>query len=100
MIVSYIPKLPGGRPVISSGVERELQHAFEGTKEVYVIWQPECEPSPFVTETATAVFRSVDELFDVVTIRNRFVWPNGDRPCRINSITTDAGELRIGIEPL
>ena len=62
MIVSYIPKLPGGRPALSSGVERELQHAFESTKEVFVIWRPDCEPSPFVTETATMVFKSVEEL--------------------------------------
>ncbi len=63
MIVSYVPELPGGGPGLSSGVERELQHAFEGTKEVYVIWRPVAEPSPFVTETATRVFRSIDELF-------------------------------------
>ncbi|MFO0973925.1 MAG: AAA family ATPase [Phycisphaerae bacterium] len=63
MIVSYIPELPSGTPGLSSGVERELQHAFETTKEVYVIWRPRVEPSPFVTETATRVFRSVDELF-------------------------------------
>src|SRR5262249_1654417 len=63
MIVSYIPELAGGIPGLSSGVERELQHAFEGTKEVYVIWRPKKEPSPFVPETAPRVFRSVDELF-------------------------------------
>ncbi len=63
MIVSYIPALPGGRPALSSGVERELQHAFESTKEVYVVWRPDDEPSPFITETATAVFRSLQELF-------------------------------------
>ncbi len=63
MIVSYIPALPGGRPAISSGVERELQHAFESTKEVFVIWRSEDEPSPFVTETATAIFKSIAELF-------------------------------------
>ena len=63
MIVSYIPELAGGIPGLSSGVERELQHAFEGTKEVYVIWRPKKEPSPFVTETATNVFRTVEELF-------------------------------------
>ena len=63
MIVSYIPELPGGRPALSSGVERELQHAFESTKEVYVVWRPDHEPSPFITETATAVFRSLAELF-------------------------------------
>jgi adenylate kinase len=63
MIVSYIPALPGGRPALSSGVERELQHAFESTKEVYVVWRPDDEPSPFITETATAVVRSLPELF-------------------------------------
>ena len=62
MIVSFIPELPDGRPGLSSGVERELQHAFEGTKEVYVVWQPKAEPSPFITETATRVFATVDEV--------------------------------------
>lgn len=63
MIVSFIPELASGLPGLSSGVERELQHAFEGTKEVYVVWTPAKEPSPFITETATRVFRTVDELF-------------------------------------
>jgi len=61
MIISLVPALPGGRVGLSSGVERELQHAHEATREVFVIWQPEAQPSPFVTETATAVFRSVGE---------------------------------------
>ncbi|MCP4247288.1 MAG: hypothetical protein GY778_09600 [bacterium] len=61
MIVSYVPEMPGGKPGLSSGVERELQHAFECTKEVYVVWKPACEPSPFITETATGVFPTVEE---------------------------------------
>ncbi len=61
MIVSYIPELPGGIPGLSSGVERELQHAFEHTKEVYVVWKPKRTPSPFITETATRTFATVDE---------------------------------------
>jgi hypothetical protein len=61
MICSYIPELPGGIPALSSGVERELQHAFEHTKEVYVVWKPKKNPSPFITETATRIFKSVDE---------------------------------------
>ena len=61
MIVSYIPEMPDGKPGLSSGVERELQHAFEVTKEVYVVWKPKSEPSPFITETTTRVFKSVDE---------------------------------------
>lgn len=61
MIVSLIPELPGGVPGLSSGVERELQHAFEHTKEVYVVWKPKKTPSPFITETATKIFASVEE---------------------------------------
>lgn len=61
LIVSYVPEMPGGKPGLSSGVERELQHAWENTKEVYVVWKPACEPSPFITETATKVFAGVDQ---------------------------------------
>jgi len=61
MIVSLIPELSDGRAALSSGVERELQHAHEATRDVFVVWQPRAEPSPFVTETATAVFASVAE---------------------------------------
>lgn len=64
MIVSYIPELPSGKPGLSSGVERELQHAFEATKEVYVVWKPRTEPSPFITETATRVFASVQDCLE------------------------------------
>ncbi|MBC23204.1 MAG: hypothetical protein CMJ32_04725 [Phycisphaerae bacterium] len=61
MIVSLVPELEGGIPGLSSGVERELQHAFEHTKEVYVVWKPKKAPSPFITETATRIFSSVEE---------------------------------------
>ena len=64
MIVSYVPTMPGGKPGLSSGVERELQHAFEGTKEVYVVWDPPSEPSPFITKTATRVFSSIEETLE------------------------------------
>jgi len=61
MIVSYIPELPDGKPALSSGVERELQHAYEATREVYVIWRPQVTPSPFITETATRLFSTTKE---------------------------------------
>lgn len=61
MIVSLVPELAGGVPGLSSGVERELQHAFEHGKEVYVVWKSKKSPSPFITETATKVFKSVPE---------------------------------------
>jgi hypothetical protein len=61
MIVSFVPALPDGRAAISSGVERELQHAHEAAKEVYVIWTAKQHPSVFVTQTANALFSSVEE---------------------------------------
>jgi adenylate kinase len=61
MIVSYIPELADGRPGLSSGVERELQHAYDHAREVYVIWRPGVAASPFVTQTATRLFTTVDE---------------------------------------
>jgi len=66
MIVSLIPQISDGdsgpaRPGIASGVERELQHAHEAAKDVFVIWTAAAAPSPFVTETATAVFGGIDE---------------------------------------
>lgn len=64
MIISLVPELPNGKPALSSGVERELHHAFEGGKEVYVVWTCRGMPSPFITETATRVFRSTQEALD------------------------------------
>lgn len=61
MIISFIPTLADGTASISSGVERELQHAHEGGKEVYVIWTSQRNPSVFVTQTATKVFVSTHE---------------------------------------
>ena len=60
MIISFIPAFPDGRAAISSGVERELQHAHEAAKEVYVIWTSKQAPSVFVTQTATKVFTDTE----------------------------------------
>ncbi len=60
MIISFIPTLADGRAAVSSGVERELQHAHEAAKEVYVIWTAKQGPSVFVTQTATKVFADTD----------------------------------------
>jgi adenylate kinase len=59
MIISFIPTMPDGRAAISSGVERELQHAHESAKEVYVIWTAKQNPSVFVTQTATVLFNDL-----------------------------------------
>ncbi|HOK65595.1 MAG TPA: AAA family ATPase [Anaerohalosphaeraceae bacterium] len=64
MIISFVPALPDGMPALSSGVERELQHAHETAKQVYVIWIPKKAPSVFVTQTASRVFSSAQEALD------------------------------------
>jgi adenylate kinase len=76
MIVSLVPELPGGIPGLSSGVERELQHAWEHAKEVYVVWKPRKNPSPFITETATRIFRSVDEALAHFESQGMFAMKN------------------------
>jgi hypothetical protein len=73
MIVSLVPELPGGIPGLSSGVERELQHAFEASKDVYVVWKPKKSPSPFITETATRVFHNVDDALAFFESKGMFV---------------------------
>ena len=48
-----------GRVAVSGGVGRELQHAHEAAKEVYVVWTSKQTPSVFVTRTATKVFNNM-----------------------------------------
>jgi adenylate kinase len=64
LIVSLVPQLKNGKPALSSGVERELHHAFEGGKEVYVIWACDGMPSPFITETASRVFKGTADAVE------------------------------------
>jgi hypothetical protein len=69
MIISFIPTMADGRAAISSGVERELQHAHEAAKEVYVIWTARQSPSVFVTQTATRVFPGISEAIEFFKAR-------------------------------
>ncbi len=76
MIVSLVPELPDGMPGLSSGVERELHHAFEHGREVYVVWKPKRGPSPFITETATQVFSSTEEALTYFEKKGMFSQSN------------------------
>ena len=76
MIVSLVPNLPDGSPGLSSGVERELHHAFEHGREVYVVWHPKKNPSPFITETSTKWFRSTEEAMDYFEQQGMFAQTN------------------------
>jgi hypothetical protein len=64
MIISFIPTLPDGRAAISSGVERELQHAHEAAKEVYLIWLAKQTPSVFITQTVTKLFPNTADALE------------------------------------
>ncbi len=80
MIVSLVPELISDTgkviPALSSGVERELQHAWEHAKEVYVVWKPSKNPSPFITETATKVFKSTEEALEYFEDQGMFAPKN------------------------
>jgi len=80
MIVSLVPELTSDTgkviPALSSGVERELQHAWEHAKEVYVVWKPSKNPSPFITETATKVFKSTEEALEYFESQAMFAQKN------------------------
>lgn len=72
MIISFIPTMADGRAAISSGVERELQHAHEAAKEVYVIWPARQSPSVFVTQTATRLFPGTIDALEFFKARYGF----------------------------
>jgi adenylate kinase len=78
MIVSFIPATADGKAAISSGVERELQHAHEAAKEVFVIWGCKKAPSVFITQTATKVFATVQEAVEFFERRQGGARGNGE----------------------
>ncbi len=44
--------------------------------------------------------RTVDEWYEGVLIPNRFVWPNGDRPFKVDRLTFSDSMLTIQIQPM
>ncbi len=62
MIIAFIPAGTGQTLLISAGVERELQHAHQTAKEVFVVCPKPELLSPFDKITVTKVFRTFDEL--------------------------------------
>ncbi|MBN1347379.1 MAG: AAA family ATPase [Phycisphaerae bacterium] len=96
MIISYIPQLADGRPGLSSGVERELQHAYEASKEVFVIWRPSREPSPFITETATRVFNTVQDALAFFQQRGDLPTAQHDASAARHDIAAPAKDTAVG----
>jgi hypothetical protein len=82
--------LPAPRAVLGRLIDPLLERARDRSSDE--------ERSPL--ESALRDVRSVDDLFKGVKVRNDFVWPNGERPFRIDSIKINDGELTLRIEPL
>ncbi|MGB0714876.1 MAG: hypothetical protein ACPGXK_03305 [Phycisphaerae bacterium] len=58
-------------------------------------WQQKVDDLP----TWLADLQSVDQLYEGMSIPNRFVWPNGKRRFRIDGISPQHGTLGVKIEP-
>ncbi|MBU0717597.1 MAG: hypothetical protein KJ749_05050 [Planctomycetes bacterium] len=86
----------GSLPVPRFAAEKLLGRALESYRNASSL-AADPETSPVF---ALRKVDSVSELFEGVTIRNHFIWPNGKRPFRIDSIEADDGQLRLQIEPL
>jgi hypothetical protein len=86
----------GSLPVPRMILEEILQRVRRGAGRVVANPDPDAE----ALESVLVGLRSVDDLFDGVRLRNRFVWPNGRRPIRIAAIAADNGALHLQIEPL
>lgn len=63
-ICSLIPEDAEGKPVLSSGVERELAHAYEMGRVVGIVWRSKNEGSPFITANADIIAPTPQELIE------------------------------------
>ncbi len=84
----------GSLPLPRAGLVEVIGPILEEAKAL----DPEDVGSP--VDSALRRLESIDELFDGIGVRNRFIWPNGERPFRIDSIEIEDGELKLRIEPL
>lgn len=86
----------GSLPVPRAVLERALEPLVSTLQTDCNV--PDTSADPL--SAALCGIQSVDNLYNGISIRNRFVWLNGDRPFRIESLTVGEGELRLRIEPL
>ena len=63
MIVAYFPAGADGRPLVSGGVQSEIEHAQASTKDIVIVWEAPRDPTPFIGQKGHEVLlRSLDEL--------------------------------------
>jgi len=66
MVIAYIPEITLRLPAVSTGVERELEHAQQSTMETYVIWPSTRNPSLF--QQATKIFQNLADLISYLKL--------------------------------
>lgn len=86
---AYLGSLPVNRSLVARFVQPILRDSPESNGERH-------RATPWVG----ADVRTADWLCRGLRIENRFVWPNGDRPFRIESIAVADGTLRVRLNPL
>ncbi|MCH7631898.1 MAG: hypothetical protein IIB59_01690 [Planctomycetes bacterium] len=86
----------GSLPLPRWQLERALAPYLEGSG------SPRARSLSEGTHTVSSFrdLRSVHQLFEGVRVRNRFVWPNGERPFRLEAIDVADGTIRLQIAPL
>ncbi len=78
IVVAFYPCFEDGTPIHSAGREREVQHARDTGRPVYLIWpSTKQEPGPFEHDAATQIFRSVAEARDSLLRTYARPYPKG-----------------------
>lgn len=102
----------GWRTVVHLAVRVELVHSASKVRIVLEDVRAGALPVPLMALEAAAARadRSIslghgrkvklEQLFTGAEIENRFVWPNGERPFRIQSISIEHNEIILDLEPL
>lgn len=70
MIVAFIPEVDG-KPEIAAGVQSEIQYGHDITREVFVIWPSDKEPSVWVKEMASKVFSGENAFDETIEFLNK-----------------------------
>ena len=75
LIITYIPEIDGS-PDISAGCQTEVHYAYELPRKVFILWESDGDPSPWIVQNATEVFKGkkmFDELLEYLKKENLII---------------------------
>ena len=81
--------LPLPRAILEPALNRSLKRP-----------PPKSADAEFESIELGSVVESAAQLYEGITIPNRFTWPNGERRFRLKAIQFSPGKMRLEIEPL